>query len=158
MRLSPLARPFLVPRGCLAGLWIGAPVPGQARAQTPDSTETAPADSLRLPPADSLGQPAPHLMRGPALDSLAARRHVRSAADSLRTPRPPVGYARFARGVVVGDSLPATRPALDATELLADVPASFVYRFGSPGWPDAWSPYGLNPQHVALTLNGRPFC
>ena len=154
MRLSPLARPFLT-AWLLAGLWIGS-VPGQARAQTPDSTETAPADSLRLPPADSLGQPAPHLMRGPALDSLAAA-DTSGGADSLRTPRPPVGYARFARGAVVGDSLPATRPALDVTELLADVPASFVYRFGSPGWPDAWSPYGLSPQHVALTLNGRPF-
>ena len=120
---------------------------GKLYAQTPDSTETAPADSLgRLAP-DSLGRLAP--------DSLALTDNP-GAADSLQTVRPPVGYARFTSGDVVGDSLPATRPALGATELLADVPASFVYRFGSPGWPDAWSPYGLNPQHIALTLNGRP--
>ena len=125
---------------------MGAPVE-RACAQTPDSTETAPADTLRPPPADPLGRLAP--------DSLALA-GTPGAADSLQTVRPPVGYARFTSGDVVGDSLPATRPALDATELLADVPASFVYRFGSPGWPDAWSPYGLNPQRVALVLNGRP--
>ncbi|MGI9173854.1 MAG: putative porin [Rhodothermales bacterium] len=145
MRLFPLARPFLI-AWLLAGLWMGAAVE-RASAQTPDSTETTPADSLRPPPADSLGRPA--------LDSLAA--NTLGTADSLRTVRPPVGYARFTGGAVVGDSLPATRPALDATELLADIPSSFVYRFGSPGWPDAWSPYGLNPQRVALILNGRPF-
>ena len=125
-----------------AWLLLGAvAMAGAARAQTPDSTDAAPADSLR----------------GAAADSLRALDAPPGAADSLGTEAPPVGFADFSRGIVVGDSLPARRPALDATALLADVPGSFVYRFGAPGWPDAWSPYGLNPQRVALLLNGRPF-
>ena len=133
MHFFSSAWPFLV-AWLLAGLWAGAAVE-RVYAQTPDSTEAVPADSLQRPPADSL-------------------------AASTGLPRtsegPPVGFVRFESGLAVGDSLPATRPALDVTELLADVPGAFVYRFGSPGWPDAWSPYGLNPQRVALVLNGRP--
>ena len=147
----------------LAGLLASA-APKLASAQTPDSTETAPADSLgrplpdslRIPPADSIGRPSPDSL-GAAADSLAADT-ARTSADLLASPAgPPVGFARFDGGAVVGDSLPATRPALDVTELLADVPGAFVYRFGSPGWPDGWSPYGLSPRRVALVLDGRPF-
>ena len=146
MRFSPW--PFLV-AWLLAGLWAGTTAE-RAWAQTPDSTEAASADSLRYPAADSLTVSTDSLAAAP--DSLAA------SADSLATSEgPPVGFARFEHGAVVGDSLPAARPALDMTELLADVAGAFVYRFGSPGWPDAWSPYGLNPQRVALVLDGRPF-
>ena len=96
-------------------------------AQTPDST-------LVTEPADSLQVET---------DSLDKRR--------------PVGFLQMKPGVAVADTLPVRTPALDAVDILADVPGSFVYDFGTPGWPDGWSPDGLNPNQVALLLNGLPF-
>ncbi len=58
----------------------------------------------------------------------------------------------------LADSLPPVlRPFLEATDVLASVPGSFVYAFETPGWPDAWSPLGLSPQRPTLLFNGLPF-
>ena len=84
------------------------------------------------------------------------------APDSLveapaRPPGPPVGFRRAEPGVAVVDTMLAQSFERDATGVLAAMPASFVYDFGAFGWPNGWSPYGLNPQRVALLLDGLPF-
>ena len=85
------------------------------------------------------------------------------APDSLvvempaRPPGPPVGFRRAEPGVAVIDTMLAQSFERDATGVLAARPASFVYDLGALGWPNGWSPYGLNPQRVALLLDGLPF-
>lgn len=76
--------------------------------------------------------------------------------DSLAQIAPPVGFRGVEPGWVLGDTMLAVSPEIDATGVLADVPGSFLYDFGTVGWPHGWSPYGLNPQRVALVLNGLP--
>ncbi len=79
-------------------------------------------------------------------------------ADSLAAPLlPPVGFAGAEPGVAVGKAILTLSPAVDAPAVLAAAPASFVYDLGAHGWPNGWSPYGFNPQRVALLLNGLPF-
>ena len=99
--------------------------------------------------------------------ALAARAQVpdttQVAPDSLavetpaRPPRPPVGFRRAEPGLAVIDTMLAQSFERDATGVLAAMSASFVYDFGAIGWPNGWSPYGLNPQRVALLLDGLPF-
>lgn len=77
-------------------------------------------------------------------------------SDTVVTFRP-VGFAGPEPGIVVNDLLPALHPALDAPGILTEMPGTFPYDFGTPGWPDVWSLYGLDPTRVALSLNGIPF-
>ena len=78
--------------------------------------------------------------------------------DSVAMPvLPPVGFSGPEPGLVVTDTILALSTAPDVTGILATVPGSFVYDFGAFGWPDGWSPYGLNPQRIGLLLNGLPF-
>jgi len=117
----------------LAG-WIVLPL----YAQEADTTSVVAADSLQLPSLE---------------DTLVA--------DSVDTPErrlvgPPLGFGTPEPGTPVGEVLPVLRPVLDATGILADVAGSFVYDFGMAGWPNGWSPDGLDPGRVALLLNGLP--
>lgn len=124
---------------CFLLLWILS-VPASVHAQVPDTARVAPdtvqvaPDTVRVPPG--VAQP-----------------------DSLATPvrSLPVGFAEAGTGLVLGDTLPIRRPVLEATALLRDVPGTFVYAFGTAGWPEGWSPFGLPPHQVALLLNGVPF-
>lgn len=52
---------------------------------------------------------------------------------------------------------PVRDRALDITGILARTAGSFSYDFGTPGWPDGWSPMGLDPRAVTVELNGIPF-
>lgn len=122
-----------VPLCCLlAGLAAAA------AAQVPDSTQHPPPDSLYLSLPDT------------------------TLPDTSRTGRatrraPLVTFGEPATGIVFAALLPVRQPALDATSLLAEVPGSFVYDFGTPGWPNGWSPFGLAPHRAALLLDDRPF-
>lgn len=69
----------------------------------------------------------------------------------------PVGFEGPEPGRVVNAGLPVLHPALDTPGILSEMPGSFFYDFGVPGWPDAWSPYGLDPARVALSLHNVPF-
>ncbi|MEX0747264.1 MAG: hypothetical protein WD275_04630 [Rhodothermales bacterium] len=68
-----------------------------------------------------------------------------------------VGLREPARGLAVVDTLPPRLPALILTELLSHVPASFTYLFGTHGWPDGWSPWGLPPRSFSLAFSEIPF-
>ena len=115
-------------------LLLAAPV----YAQVPDSVKAAP-DSLQVA-ADSL-QAAPD-----------------STVEARRGPTgPPMAFRRPEPATAVTDTILALATEQDVTGLLATQPASFVYDFGAFGWPNGWSPYGLNPQRVALLLGGLPF-
>ena len=72
-------------------------------------------------------------------------------------PRSPVGFTGAEPGVTAGTTLPVRSPALDVPGILAAVPGSFVYDFGTPGWPDGWSRHALRPDDVVLLFNGLPF-
>ena len=111
---------------------------GPAFAQVPDSVEVA-ADSLEVV-ADSL-QAAPD-----------------STVDARRVPTgPTMTFRRSEPATAVTDTILALAVEQDVPGILAAQPGSFVYDFGSFGWPNGWSPYGLNPQRVALLLGGLPF-
>lgn len=99
-----------------------------AFAQTPDTTAAPPQDTTRT-------------VQDPPRRSFG----------------PPLGFAQRTPGISVNDTLLAAVPEADVAGLLAAVPGSFVYDFGAFGWPDGWSPLGLDPQRIALTLDGRPF-
>ncbi len=123
---------------------------------------------LLMPYAAATAQVLPDSTRAPS-DSTFARTdstgmlmdNVRSAFGPSSPPRapeaPPRAFPDEVRGRVVAAVLPIRSNALDATALLAQLPASFVYRFDTPGWPDGWSPYGLNPNRVALSVGSLPF-
>ena len=107
-----------------------------AYAQVPDTAQVA-GDSLEVA-ADSL-QAAP--------DSTARR-----------VPTgPPMTFRRAEPAMAVTDTILALALEQDVAGILAARPASFLYDFGSFGWPNGWSPYGLNPNRVALLLGGLPF-
>lgn len=76
--------------------------------------------------------------------------------DSARVAGPPLGFIQIGPGEVVADTLPARLPVLDPTGILGRVPGSFVYAFGTPGWPDAWSPFGLRPEQVEVVFQQLP--
>lgn len=69
----------------------------------------------------------------------------------------PVGFLKTTGGEVVVDTIPARLPVWDPIGVLEQMPGSFVYAFGTPGWPDAWSPYGYRPEHVGLEFQQLPF-
>lgn len=53
--------------------------------------------------------------------------------------------------------LPVRARAFEAADRLGSLPGTFLYDFGTPGWPDGWSPFGLDPRHVGSELDGIPF-
>lgn len=109
---------------------------------------------------------------GQDVDSLAAAMMAR--ADSLRAARVPGPAladttasrtsgrtAPWSDGVGTWRALSARRPLSEGVgdfgDLLARVPGSFLYDYGPDGWPDAWSPDGLDPADVSLRLGIIPF-
>ena len=52
---------------------------------------------------------------------------------------------------------PAQRTELDVVSFLATERSSWVHDFGTPGWPDGWSPFGIDPGLVPLSLDDIPF-
>ncbi len=107
-----------------------------AVAQTPDSTATLVSDSTVVVLPDT-GRAMPDTTR--------------------RVLGPPLGFPATSEGTRLGNKPLADVAEVGATDLLAGVPGSFLYDFGAVGWPDGWSPYGLDSQRLALTLDGRPF-
>lgn len=86
---------------------------------------------------------------------------TRTPTDSLRAPSSPSatsvpGFRQEPFGEVVGDTLPARRTILEASEALAALPGTFFHDFGTPGWPDGWHPWGLDGARVALVLADVP--
>jgi len=92
----------------------------------------------------------------------ANQKDVDLSADSVKTlftaPEDsllaPVGFPRAADGVLTTKVLPVKMLAMEPPDALSNVPGAFVYDFGTPGWPDGWSPYGLDPNTVALLFDG----
>ncbi|NNE69825.1 MAG: hypothetical protein HKN29_05610, partial [Rhodothermales bacterium] len=65
----------------------------------------------------------------------------------------------FADSALVQLDLPAPvrpprLPYLDAAAYLGEVRGAWVYDFGTPGWPDGWSPFGIDPGRVGVQLDG----
>lgn len=96
-----------------------------------------------------------------AVDSLAQVQpvdsRVQAPPDTLEPPPPLMDFGPSEAGTVVGDTLPIALPALDLPSLLATTPGSFLYDFGTPGWPDAWAPDGLPDRQVSLRWHGLPY-
>jgi hypothetical protein len=80
-----------------------------------------------------------------------------TARAAARPEAPAVGFLPPPAGNLLDDRPPVRRSALGLPDLLAEVPGSFLYDFGAVGWPDGWSPFGLNPNFITLALNGLPF-
>ena len=122
---------------------LTAPAFGQVadtlRAVRPD-TLAVPTDTLRAASADTL--------RAASADTLRA-----ASRDTLVVP---VGFPPPEPGDVVGETLPVRTAAMDPPALLGRTSGSFVYDFGTAGWPDGWSPYGLSPNDVGLFSDGLP--
>lgn len=76
--------------------------------------------------------------------------------DSVRQVIP-VGFMQTMEGEVVVDTIPARLPVWDPIGILEYVSGSFVYAFGTPGWPDAWSPFGYRPEQIGLVFQQLPF-
>lgn len=128
-RLSLLVSPRTI---CHIGLFwfVGWHINvGAVLAQETDSLALAPTDSVIV--ADSAAIVVPEL--------------------------PPVGFLRAEPGLPVDSVFLVLAPELDAQGVLGRLPGTFVYDFGTPGWPDAWSRFGLSPNKVTLALNGIPF-
>lgn len=62
--------------------------------------------------------------------------------------------SRFWHGVDRPLVLPVVTIAPDAAHLLAEVPGSFLYDLGASGWPQGWSPDGIDPASVGLRALG----
>lgn len=78
------------------------------------------------------------------------------APDStIRRPLMPFREPEHATSVT--DTAAAHTIVEDIVGLLSEEPGSFNHDFGAFGWPNAWSPYGMNPQKIALQLGGLPF-
>ncbi len=82
-------------------------------------------------------------------------------ADSVGVDPPSFSDSALVRLPVVILQAPKSRtarlPYLDIPALLAGTPGAWVYDFGAPGWPDGWSPYGVDPGAIGLTLDHIPF-
>lgn len=132
LSLSPPVSAARYPcKRCLVGLicligWSISAVAAQAQG----------ADSLAAPAADSLAAPD-SMMVAPPL-------------------RPPIGFLTADPGAPVDTMLSVLAPEPDAQGILGRLPGSFVYDFGTPGWPDGWSRFGLNPNKSTLALGGIP--
>lgn len=113
------------------GLLLWSLWPAPVEAQAPDTTATLPPDTVAVS-VDSVALPPP------VLD-------------------PPVGFWTADAGTLI-DTLALERaPELDLQGVLSRVPGTLLYDFGTPGWPDGWSWFGLSPNKTALTFNGLPF-
>lgn len=114
-------------------------------AQEKDTLLVPPPDSVAVP--DSLNIPKDSL-------SLALR------ADSVEIDPAlliPVAFFDEIQGVAIGDTLPVRHVALDPQQMLGEVSSTFVYDFGTSGWPDGWSPYGLSPNSIGVSFNDIPY-
>ena len=114
-------------------------------AQEKDSLLVQPTDSIAV--SDSLNIPQ---------DSLS----LPQSADSVEIDPAllvPVTFLDEMHGVAIGDTLPIRHVALDPQQMLGEVRSTFVYDFGTSGWPDGWSPYGLSPNAVGLSFNNIPY-
>ena len=69
----------------------------------------------------------------------------------------PVAFFDNLQGLAIGDTLPVRHPALDPQQMLGESTGTFLYDFGTVGWPDGWSPYGLSPNTIGLSFNDIPF-
>ena len=102
-------------------------------------------------------------------DSVSVPDSINVAADSLSLAQPtdsveidpasliPVDFFDDLQGIAIGDTLPVRHVALDPQQMLGEVRSTFVYDFGTSGWPDGWSPYGLSPNTVGLSFNDIPY-
>ena len=139
-----------VPRIGLLGLCVlllSLLIPAKSgSAQDKDTTVVAFPDSLIQ--KDSLNVP----------DSLL-RLHIPPVDSSLveKVVLPPITFLDLVQGIAVGDTLPSRHISLDPQGILAELPGTFLYDFGSSGWPDGWSPYGLSPNEVNLSFNDIPY-
>ena len=106
---------------------------GLVHAQVPDTTQVAP-DSLRVMP-DTTGR----------------------GDGPLRPLLPPLDAGRAEPGTAVGDTILALSFERDLAGVLTAHPGAFLYDFGTIGWPNGWSVYGLNPNRVVLLFGGLPF-
>ena len=68
-----------------------------------------------------------------------------------------MSFREVEQATSVTDSAASLITMEDVVGLLSEEPGSFNYDFGAFGWPNAWSPYGINPQKIALQLGGLPF-
>ena len=118
-----------------------------SRASYAQEADTLSAEVPPLSPADTVTAP---------LDSTALPAMPDSARIALLS-RPPIPFLDQVIGSTLGDSLPVRHFALDPQQMLAESQGSFVYDFGTSGWPDGWSPYGLSPNSTSLAFNRIPF-
>ena len=110
------------------------------------------ADTLQVPGQSFPGQVLPtDTLRAAQGDTLAADSLRRARTDSLAAI-PAVGFARADAGRALTQQLPARLPALELPELLAGESGSFLYDFGSAGWPDGWAWNGLAPHRAGLAF------
>ena len=101
----------------------------------------------------------PVLLAAPASAQLPDSLQARAVpADSLAPlpPRPSVGPFRPALGRPI-TAVPAVTASLDAAGLVAQRPEAFGYALGAPGRTAGVALDGLNPDALALSLDGRLF-
>ncbi len=77
--------------------------------------------------------------------------------DSLGAVSRKAGFFEDMEGEIETFGAPRSRAELDLTALLASLPGVYNYGFGTPGWPGAPGPSGLDPSLVGLSLDGLPF-
>ena len=118
---------------------------GVALAQEADTLLVAPADSVSV--TDSLTTP---------VDSLSLTL-VADSVDVDPASLIPVAFYDELQGIAIGDTLPVRHVALDPQQMLGEVRSTFVYDFGTSGWPDGWSPFGLSPNSIGLSFNDIPY-
>lgn len=117
-------------------------------------------DSLRVAPADSIAIQDSLKVIPDSLQAIPDSTILALGADSVEIDPStliPVAFFDELQGIVIGDTLPRRHVAIDPQQMLGEVRSTFVYDFGTPGWPDGWSPYGLNPNTVGLSINDIPY-
>ncbi|GIV62618.1 MAG: hypothetical protein KatS3mg044_1484 [Rhodothermaceae bacterium] len=77
--------------------------------------------------------------------------------DAAHAPWHVVAFEGMRPGEPVGSVWPVRTGAVEPVHLLASLPGTFLYDFGTPGWPHGWSPYGMSPNEVGLEVDGLPF-
>lgn len=121
-------------------------------AQKVDSVLVAPADSAAI--QDTLKVIPDSLRAIPDSTNLSLTPDSSQVDPSTLIP---VDFFDELQGIAIGDTLPRRHVALDPQQMLGEVSSTFVYDFGTPGWPDGWSPYGLSPNTVGLSFNDIPY-
>ena len=114
-----------------------------AAAQDLDTTAVAVPDTVTADTgaADTLA---------PALSADELRR-----MELRRAPGTLIDFYRDDRGAAVGRREPARAPVLHPVEYVHDLAGAFTWAFRTPGWPDAWSRYGLDPTDTRVLRDGR---